>query len=218
MTETEARQRIAAQLPTDAKLPGADYVINTDGTVCRDRRADRVGASMVQERGRSNGSDPYPPDAACSTLPDRYIPTRPAPRPAPPSSVFFISIAIVSGPTPPGTGVSAPATSATSGCTSPTSDRALRRTLAAADARPGTALAASAGSVDALMPTSITVAPGLTKSRRHEARPADGRHQDVRLAGTVGQIRASASGRSSPSRRGAAAAAPSACRRCRCGR
>src|SRR5215203_1246043 len=35
-------------------------------------------------------------------------------------SVFFSSIAIVSGPTPPGTGVSAPATSTTDGCTSPT--------------------------------------------------------------------------------------------------
>jgi hypothetical protein len=36
-------------------------------------------------------------------------------------TVFAISIAIVSGPTPPGTGVKAPAFSATSGCTSPTS-------------------------------------------------------------------------------------------------
>ena len=36
-------------------------------------------------------------------------------------TVFAISIAIVSGPTPPGTGVSAPAVAATSGCTSPTS-------------------------------------------------------------------------------------------------
>ena len=36
-------------------------------------------------------------------------------------TVLAISIAIVSGPTPPGTGVSAPATAATSGCTSPTS-------------------------------------------------------------------------------------------------
>src|SRR5262245_2764822 len=35
-------------------------------------------------------------------------------------TVFFSNIAIVSGPTPPGTGDNAPATSATSGCTSPT--------------------------------------------------------------------------------------------------
>src|SRR5581483_386947 len=43
------------------------------------------------------------------------------------ASVFFNSMTIVSGPTPPGTGDSAPATSATSGCTSPTvSDPRLR--------------------------------------------------------------------------------------------
>src|SRR5205807_5131634 len=36
-------------------------------------------------------------------------------------TVFDISMAMVRGPTPPGTGVIAPATSATSGCTSPTS-------------------------------------------------------------------------------------------------
>src|SRR5262245_12138943 len=35
-------------------------------------------------------------------------------------TVFLSSIAIVNGPTPPGTGDSAPATSPTSGCTSPT--------------------------------------------------------------------------------------------------
>src|ERR1700722_15483171 len=34
-------------------------------------------------------------------------------------TVLNINMAMVSGPTPPGTGVSAPATSATSGCTSP---------------------------------------------------------------------------------------------------
>jgi dephospho-CoA kinase len=32
ITETEARQRIAAQLPSEAKVPHAMYVINTDGT------------------------------------------------------------------------------------------------------------------------------------------------------------------------------------------
>src|SRR6185312_8762455 len=36
-------------------------------------------------------------------------------------TVFDINMAMVSGPTPPGTGVMAPATSATRGCTSPTS-------------------------------------------------------------------------------------------------
>ena len=52
-----------------------------------------------------------------------------------------ISTAIVIGPTPPGTGVSAPATPATAGSTSPTSPASVR-----------------------LMPTSITVAPGFTQS------------------------------------------------------
>ncbi len=47
MTETEARQRIAAQLPTDAKLPGATYVIDTDGTFADDGRADRGDAVVA---------------------------------------------------------------------------------------------------------------------------------------------------------------------------
>ena len=41
-------------------------------------------------------------------------------------TVFDISMAMVRGPTPPGTGVNAPATSATSGCTSPTSVKSFR--------------------------------------------------------------------------------------------
>ena len=56
-------------------------------------------------------------------LPSRILPVLPV-RSCAAVSVFFSSIAIVSGPTPPGTGVSAPATSATSGCTSPTHERA----------------------------------------------------------------------------------------------
>ena len=46
MTETEARQRIAAQLPTEAKVPGATYVINTDGTFAE---TDAQIESMVRE-------------------------------------------------------------------------------------------------------------------------------------------------------------------------
>src|SRR5688572_6670742 len=79
-------------------------------------------------------------------------------------TVFAISIAIVSGPTPPGTGVRAPAVAATSGCTSPTSteprfSNTCRRSLW----RPKIRLASSAD-VTELMPTSMTTAPGLTKS------------------------------------------------------
>ena len=80
-------------------------------------------------RGRASAQ----PRAAsrCNTcvLPDAMPPVRPtrsraSPQAAPTAAltVFAISIAIVSGPTPPGTGVSAPATCATSrACTSPTS-------------------------------------------------------------------------------------------------
>ena len=44
------------------------------------------------------------------------------PREAAAASVLAISMPMVSGPTPPGTGVMAPAISATSGCTSPDND------------------------------------------------------------------------------------------------
>src|SRR5258706_12039281 len=79
-------------------------------------------------------------------------------------TVFLSSIAIVSGPTPPGTGVSAPATSATFGCTSPTTIEP-RRLKSARRGEPGSNRRdATAGSVTGLMPTSITVAPGFTNA------------------------------------------------------
>src|ERR1700735_3780758 len=45
-------------------------------------------------------------------------------------TVLLINMAIVSGPTPPGDGVIAPATSATSGCTSPISADPFSRNFA----------------------------------------------------------------------------------------
>ena len=85
-------------------------------------------------------------------------------------TVFRSSNAIVSGPTPPGTGVSAPATSATSGCTSPTTTapRLLEVAHAVASAQ-GRARRLRSGSVTRLIPTSMTVAPGLTYSGRTKA-------------------------------------------------
>src|SRR5581483_5519154 len=77
-------------------------------------------------------------------------------------TALTMSIAIVRGPTPPGTGVYAPAFSATSpGCTSPTRILPLRsktckRSGTLAKMRP-----ASFGSEILFIPTSITVAPGL---------------------------------------------------------
>ena len=111
-------------------------------------------------------------------------------------SVFFRSIAIVSGPTPPGTGVSAPATSATAGCTSPTTSEprfveASRRVDAGSE-QPLDGWRSSTG----VVPTSTTVAPGLTKSARDEPRPADRRDEDVRRARRRQADPASSSGRS----------------------
>ena len=69
-----------------------------------------------------------------------------------------------------------------------------------------------------LMPTSITIAPGLTQSPRDQSGAADGRDQDVGAAADRGAGRACASGRSSRSRWRRAAAGPSACRRGSSGR
>src|SRR5690606_22346494 len=77
-------------------------------------------------------------------------------------TVFTSSWAMVRGPTPPGTGVSAPATSATAGCTSPTT-RAPRLSKAARRGESGgKSCSTVARSVSRLMPTSTTVAPGFT--------------------------------------------------------
>src|SRR5277367_6060971 len=78
--------------------------------------------------------------------------------------VLLINMAMVSGPTPPGTGVSAPATLATSGCTSPTSAVPFSRKAARRSGKCAKKFSACAASLMRLMPTSITVAPGRTKS------------------------------------------------------
>ena len=82
-------------------------------------------------------------------------------------SVFASSVAIVIGPTPPGTGVIQPATSfAASKSTSPQSLPSGRR----------------------LMPTSMTIAPGLIQSPGTNLRLADTRHHDVALPHDARQI------------------------------
>src|SRR5205823_8078615 len=74
----------------------------------------------------------------------------------------FSSIAIVNGPTPPGTGVSAPATSATFGWTSPTT-REPRFSNAASRGDPAPySRSMTPRSLTGVVPTSITVAPGAT--------------------------------------------------------
>ena len=97
-------------------------------------------------------------------------------------SVFLSSIAIVSGPTPPGTGVSAPATSATAGCTSPTTS-APRRSNASRRFEPGgNSRSTVAAIVDPRRADVDDRRAGLDELRRHERRPADRRHEDVGLA------------------------------------
>ena len=82
----------------------------------------------------------------------------PPPCGAPPATVFSISMAMVIGPTPPGTGVMSAARSrAAANSTSPTSLPSAMR----------------------LVPTSMTTAPGLIQAPRIELRAADRRDQHV---------------------------------------
>src|SRR5262249_25410294 len=79
-------------------------------------------------------------------------------------TVLAMSMAIVNGPTPPGTGVMAPATSAARGSTSPTSVEPFSANAFWRAASPEKNLSNSLWSVILLMPTSMTAAPGFTKS------------------------------------------------------
>ena len=133
-------------------------------------------------------------------------------------SVFLSSIAIVSGPTPPGTGVSAPALLEHGRV-----DVADHQRAAAREVR------------EPLRPRrEQRAAPRPRRSagrcrRRSPSRPACTNSGVTNPGRPIAETRmsavarppadpASASGRSSPSRRAAAAASPSACRRSRCAR
>ena len=85
-------------------------------------------------------------------------------------------------------------------------------------ARRRTAAWPTASSVSREMPTSMTVAPGRTKSVVTKPGTADRRDQDVGRGAQRGEVRRLRVRRSSPSRRAGAAAWPSACRRSRCAR
>ena len=78
------------------------------------------------------------------------------------ASYSAISMAMVSGPTPPGTGVMAPAISATCGSTSPIRVEPFSANVFSRFSLPLKNFSNSARSVILFMPTSITVAPGLT--------------------------------------------------------
>ena len=89
---------------------------------------------------------------------------------------------MVIGPTPPGTGVIAPATSPRLGESHVADD-------------PGLALARF-GVGTRLMPTSITMAPGLTQSPRISSGPPDRGDEDVGAAADVRQVAGLGMGRS----------------------
>ncbi len=124
---------------------------------------------------------------------------------------------MVRGPTPPGTGVSAPATSRTDGAwTSPTSawpffSNSPRRS----GGRRSRAWAGSSTPVHAHVDHDRA---RLHVLGAHEAGPSHGGHEEVGLPAHGRAGRACASGTRSRWRRRASAEAPSACPRCRCGR
>ena len=103
-------------------------------------------------------------------------------------TVFAISIAIVSGPTPPGTGVYAPETAYAAGCTSPISvepfarNNSSRRVLPLKEA---VELLARRQAVDADIQHRRA---RLHHVRRYESRTADRRNQDVRAAADRRQV------------------------------
>src|SRR5207249_1820309 len=79
-------------------------------------------------------------------------------------TVLLISIVMVMGPTPPGTGVSAPAVFTASGWTSPISTLPLARNFSRRCGKFPSRRFASAASVTLFVPTSITAAPALIQS------------------------------------------------------
>ncbi len=128
------------------------------------------------------------------------------------------TMATVSGPTPPGTGVIAPATSSTSGCTSPTSTLPFvgeLRALAAALREDSLDLGLRRQRVDADVDDG---GARLDEIRASRSRAGRSPRPECRPSAPPPAGPPCANGRSSPWHRDAAAASPSACRRCRCGR
>src|SRR5450432_4560428 len=79
-------------------------------------------------------------------------------------TVLLISMVMVIGPTPPGTGVSAPATLAASGCTSPTSAEPLALNFSMRAGEFLKSRSASAASGTRFVRPSITAGPGVMQS------------------------------------------------------
>src|SRR5438132_2618475 len=79
-------------------------------------------------------------------------------------TVLLISMVMVMGPTPPGTGVRAPAMLIAAGWTSPTRALPLARNFSRRSGKSRKRRSACLASVTRLVPTSITAAPGLIQS------------------------------------------------------
>ncbi len=168
--EHHRRERDAVQRAVGAHDPGAEDLRDLAeggaarrGHVPRDgvqvERVEAVAGEPPQDVGLAAG------DAAGQADPQQALRRRRAAA----RTVFESSIAMVSGPTPPGTGVSAPATGTTDGaCTSPT--RACPFFSSSARREGRSSSRAVAPSLTRFMPTSTTTAPGLTCSAR--TRPA----------------------------------------------
>src|SRR5918995_87560 len=175
VTEDNAAER----LPVDAAVRRADGRAKSfqDARGARCARCDRrVREGVGVDGGNTVVGEPPPNPRLPRRDPagerDRAHPARQArdmagllaSRASAATSVLLRSSAIVSGPTPPGTGVSAPATAETPGWTSPTTSAPR---LAKAERRGdsgGNSRSTSAASVTRLVPTSITVAPGFIHS------------------------------------------------------
>ena len=99
-----------------------------------------------------------------------------------------MSMAIVSGPTPPGTGVMAPATSATSGWTSPTSTEPFR-SKSARRGCPSVKIALATFGVGHEVDAHVNNRRSRLHERSsHETGPAQRRNQDVGACGNRRQV------------------------------
>ena len=103
-------------------------------------------------------------------------------------SVFCISIAIVSAPTPPGTGVYAPDTANAAGSTSPTTVEPRLANVRCPTASPGKNSATSAGIRHPIDPDIDQHRARLHHLGRHKPRPPNRRHQYVGIARKLRQI------------------------------
>ena len=189
-------EHVGAEARGDRRVASVPAAI----TPCAARRR-RGTATPRAETGRARGSCPSrcrrsAPPSACVRPAEagRYVPHVSLPIPAALAaavSVFLSSIAIVSGPTPPGTGVSAPATSATSGCTSPDHDGPARSNASRRFEPAGNSRSTVARSATRLqIPTSMTVAPGLDEARASRTPAGRWRRPGCRPPrATAGQVR-----------------------------